>query len=308
MVKMFNNILKISNIPKSCRERYLNLECRESAAMNSCGIHFSGISHLRRGYMVGSPNPSESHMVIFSKGGEGYLRTRENEYALKKNSVMIVPVGHACMFAVKDDDWKILWFYMRPLFRWQVLCDRGVTLFDTDGACDLENSMEAYIAESGIEGASGTADAESNRAAALHSELICIYLDRLLKISGGSEETHVRDSLETIWKRVRDNAERKWGLEELAVQLNVSPSTFQRMVRKHYSTTAWQKVIQIRMEQARTMLLNTDYPLKVISDKLGYADEFVFSNAFKKFYGTFPRFYKMKAGSGRKASRKSESH
>lgn len=295
MVKMFNNILKTSNIPKNCRERYLNLGCRESSVMNSWGIHFSGISHLRRGYLVGNPNPLESHMVIFTKGGEGFLRTRENEYALKKNTVMAVPSGNACMFGVKDDDWKILWFYMRPLVRWQVLFDRGITLFDTNGAGDLEHSMEAYIAESGIEGASGIVDAESNRAATLHSELICIYLDRLLKIPALSEETQVRNSLETIWKRVRDNPERKWGLEELAVQLNVSPSTFQRMVRKHNSTTAWQKVIQIRMEQARIMLLNTDYPLKVISDKLGYADEFVFSNAFKKFYGTFPRFYKRKA-------------
>jgi AraC-like DNA-binding protein len=79
------------------------------------------------------------------------------------------------------------------------------------------------------------------------------------------------------------------GLDELAVQLNVSPSTFQRMVQETQFHDGMAKVIQIRMEQARTMLLNTDYPLKVISDKLGYADEFVFSNAFQKILRDFSK-------------------
>ncbi|OGV54772.1 MAG: hypothetical protein A2017_16075 [Lentisphaerae bacterium GWF2_44_16] len=284
---MFNNILKISNIPKTCRERYLNLDCEEAAALSSCGIHFSGVSYLRRAYQVGNPNPSESHMVIFTKSGEGYLHTRENKYALKRNSVITVPAGYSSMFGVKNDDWKILWFYMRSLPRWQKLSEQGIKLSDTGMMPDIENSMEAYLAESRSE--NGT----PSRAASLHAELICIYLNRALKISDQPSEIQIR-SLENIWKLVRDNPEKKWTLQEFASVLNISPSTFQRLVKRYYSTSTWQKVIQIRMEQAKMTLLNTDYPLKIIAEKLGYADEFVFSNAFKKFYGIFPRHYKEK--------------
>jgi hypothetical protein len=66
--------------------------------MNSLGIRFSGISHLRRGYLIGATSPSKSHMVILQKPGKGICAHVRNEYALKKNSVIVVPFGHVCMF------------------------------------------------------------------------------------------------------------------------------------------------------------------------------------------------------------------
>lgn len=292
MAKRFNNILKIRNIPQTCIERYLNLEVAESAAMTSSGIFYSGISFLRRGYQMGRPAPSVSHMVIFTTGGEGYLASRDNEYILTEKSLIVVPTGHACMFGVKDDDWKILWFYMNPHIHWNLLMERGISFSYTDLCERLGNSMEAYLSEFG---SPGTAPGQ---AAELHAKLIAIYLDRALEISEISADKEIKNSLEKLWKSVRDKVEEKWNLEQLSSKLNVSGSTFQRLVKKYYSTTAWQKVIEIRMEQARIMLLNTNYPLKVIAEKLGYSDEFVFSNAFKKFHGTFPRLYKKQKNSG----------
>lgn len=292
MEKRFNNILKIRNIPQNCIERYLNLEVGEAAAMTSSGIFYSGISFLRRGYQMGRPTPSVSHMVIFTTSGEGYLATSENEYILTEKSLIVVPAEHACMFGVKDDDWKILWFYMNPHIHWNSLIERGISFSYTDLCERIGNSMEAYLSEFGSPGTT------PGRAAELHAKLIAIYLDRALGISEISDDQEMKNSLEKLWKSVRDNVEEKWTLEQLSSKLNVSASTFQRLVKKYYSTTAWQKVIEIRMEQARIMLLNTNYPLKVIAEKLGYADEFVFSNAFKRFYGTFPRFYKKQKNSG----------
>jgi len=286
MAKKFNNILKTSNIPKNCRERFLNLDAPESSALNSYGIHYSGISFLREGYQMGNPVPSESHMLIFTMGGEGYLITRENEYTLKQNSLISVPAGNACMFGVKDDDWSILWFYMRPVSHWKVLAGRGVRLSAANLTRQMENSMESYLAEFGSPGI------PAGNAASLLAKLICVYLDRALDISEISVDMQMRNSMENIWKLVRDAPEEKWELNDLSARLNMSVSTFQRLVKKYYFTSAWQKVIEIRMEQAKIMVLNTDYPLKVIAGKLGYADEFVFSNAFRRYYGTFPRIYR----------------
>jgi len=286
MAKIFNNILKISNIPANCRERYLNLESPEAAPLKSYGIVYSGISYLRKGYEIGSPNPPSQHMVIFTMDGEGCLITNENEYLLDKETLIVVPEGIPRGFRVKDDDWRILWFYMQPLSHWNGLSERGVTFSHTALCPEIENSMEAYLAEFGSPGM------PAGRAAPLLAELICIYLDRALNVSAVPEDLRQKNALENLWKSVREKTNAKWDLAELAATLNVSPSTFQRLVGKYYSTTAWQKVIQIRMEQAKIMILNTDYPLKVIAEKLGYADEFVFSNAFKRYYGAFPRKYK----------------
>jgi AraC family transcriptional regulator of arabinose operon len=48
------------------------------------------------------------------------------------------------------------------------------------------------------------------------------------------------------------------------------------------------------MDQAKMLLTNTSYPLKIIADKLDYSDEFVFSNAFKRKFGISPKDFRLK--------------
>lgn len=286
MSENFKNIRKISNIPENCRERYLPLYQEAAQVLISNGINFSGISKLRSGYQIGSLEPAVRHMIIFTQAGAGYLLTKSTSYKLAPGTLISVPSGHSCMFGVCEDQWDILWFYLLDIPDWTPLKNKGIEFKTTNFIPKLKISMEGYLSE--------TQTDPPGKAASLFAELIVCYLDQALEIFHEKNVDETKNKLDMIWQQILENPAKSWTKTEMAKKLHVSPSTFDRIVKKYYDTTPWQKVIQIRMEQAKMLLIKTDYPLQVIAERLGYANEFIFSAAFKHYAAISPKYYRHK--------------
>lgn len=273
-----NNILKTSKIPKSCHERYLDLASEPSRPLTELGICFSGVSFLRRGYHVGNPGPTEWHMGIFTKAGEGWLMTPARRYRLIGGSLAFVAADGACEFAVTDDQWDIYWFYARPSPEWEPLSGRE---FLADGSAVLpvlELAMEGYLRERSIV------------PAAQWAALTALYIRRGMGLDGCRDPE--REKLDKLWEEVAANPGDDWSSSRMSDAMGVSQSTLRRLTLRHYGQSPWKMVVKRRMALAESLLERTDYPLKVIADKVGYADEFVFSSAFKAARGLSPRAWR----------------
>lgn len=61
-----------------------------------------------------------------------------------------------------------------------------------------------------------------------------------------------------------------------------------RLFMKHTNTSIHQYIITIRIEEAKKLLLNTDYSVSLISEKVGFNSNTHFSNYFKQMVGTSP--------------------
>lgn len=46
------------------------------------------------------------------------------------------------------------------------------------------------------------------------------------------------------------------------------------------------------MKRAEELLLHTAMPISIITEQIGYNDQFAFSTAFKKYYGESPQRYR----------------
>lgn len=283
MLKNIKNILKTSSIPKNCLERYLPLDEKYAHSLIGKGINFAGISALCSGYSIGSPEASSRHMIIFTKSGRGYLQTPLEEYHLTPGTYISVPPGSSYTFGVSDNKWDILWFYILDIPFWQILKNSGIDFQKTSMISKLELAMEGYLSES----------KSNNLAASIFADLIVCYLEQIFEINGEEEKDDTRNKLEMIWHEIDENPAKKWSKSELSQKLYVSSSTFDRMVKRYYGVTPWQKIIQIRMEKAKILLSKTDYPIQVIADRLGYANEFIFSTAFKKYSSLAPKYYRL---------------
>ena len=224
-------------------------------------------------------------MIIFTKSGRGYLQTPFEEYHLTPGVYISVPLGHSLVFGVSEDEWEILWFYILDIPFWEKLKINGIVLEATSMVPKLELAMEGYLAECKT----------SNLASSIFADLIICYLEQVFELNGEEEKDETRSKLEMIWHEVDENPAKKWNKSELAQKFYVSLSTFDRMVKRYYGVTPWQKIIQIRMEKAKILLTKTDYPIKVIADRLGYANEFIFSTAFKTYSSISPKYYRQQS-------------
>ena len=83
-------------------------------------------------------------------------------------------------------------------------------------------------------------------------------------------------------------------LNEVAKEVNISPSYLSAMFSRENKTTFVEYITAKRMEQAKEMLLTTSKKSQEIAEKVGYRDPHYFSYIFKKTYGLSPKEFRTK--------------
>ncbi len=85
-------------------------------------------------------------------------------------------------------------------------------------------------------------------------------------------------------------------LNAMAELLNVNASYLSTLFKREVGIPLTDYVNRQRIEQAKKLLVATDFPIKSIAEKCGIPDVYYFSRMFKKRTGCTPRAYRERAG------------
>lgn len=124
---------------------------------------------------------------------------------------------------------------------------------------------------------------------------ICQSLARLLllKIQQRSVPAgrNVPRSLAT-YERIRRHVEQNFltlqTVEDVAQASHITPMYVSRLFRRFGGTGAYQFLLRLRMNYAAELLLEDGLLVKQVAHKMGFADAFQFSRAFKRVHGVAP--------------------
>lgn len=83
-------------------------------------------------------------------------------------------------------------------------------------------------------------------------------------------------------------------IEDMAAQINLSPSHFRAEFFKFYGQPPQRYLLAIKMKAACQLLEKNQLPIKTISASLGYEDISCFYRHFKKLMATTPALYRQK--------------
>ena len=92
-----------------------------------------------------------------------------------------------------------------------------------------------------------------------------------------------------VIEHLEDDIRMSPSLNELASVACLSLSQFKVLFKKETGQTPGQYLLHLRMEKARALLVNTDYPINLIASDVGYQDSSSFSYRFSHYYGYPPR-------------------
>lgn len=84
----------------------------------------------------------------------------------------------------------------------------------------------------------------------------------------------------------------KMKAEDVANAMNVSYRTLARKFKQETGLSVMEKLSEIRLNQAKKMLLSTDYTIYKIAQSCGFESEFYFSRYFKEKEGMSPTRYR----------------
>ncbi|AZO38293.1 helix-turn-helix domain-containing protein [Mesorhizobium sp. M2A.F.Ca.ET.037.01.1.1] len=124
-------------------------------------------------------------------------------------------------------------------------------------------------------------------ATALMTHLTAFYSEQpaaLRPVRGGLARRHERRAKEMLLA----NMDGQVGLEELARVCGLSRSHFARAFKATVGLSPFQWLVAQRVEQAKSMLLNSDLPVGEIGHACGFSDQSHFTRIFVKYTGIAP--------------------
>ena len=90
-------------------------------------------------------------------------------------------------------------------------------------------------------------------------------------------------------ERLRENIDRPLKIESIARELGMSVSGFHHHFKSVTMMSPLQFQKQIRLQEARRLMLGEDLDVASASSRVGYEDPSYFSREYKKLFGTPPQ-------------------
>ena len=101
-----------------------------------------------------------------------------------------------------------------------------------------------------------------------------------------------RSALNRARTHIENNVERHVSTDEICRIACASPSKLTRLFKQAEGMTPQEYARSVRMDRACRMLEETDIPLSDVAEKLGFARQGSFSEAFKERFGVTPREFR----------------
>jgi AraC family transcriptional regulator of arabinose operon len=234
-------------------------------------------------------------IFIYCAEGSGWCEIAGRKHEVTKNQLLVIPVSTPHVYgAGKKAPWTIYWFHAVGLNVPIYLERLGVT--KENPVVPLGGDVQLFsLFEDVLEGLEHGFTL-THLIYAAHSLTHLMGLILRHKDEFGYGETSVRERVTKSIEFMKGHLREPLKVATLSALVNLS--------RSHY-TTSFQRVTgyaplsylnHLRMQRAVQLLNTTDFPIKQISDQLGFSDQFYFSRAFSKMHNHSPSEHRRRYG------------
>lgn len=118
--------------------------------------------------------------------------------------------------------------------------------------------------------------------------LCCLEAEAIDKFSHGNDDPLMKEAKELI----EQHAFREVQLKDIIEYIRIHPVQFSRRFQAAYGIAPSQYLYSIRMERAKSLLVQTHYPIDRIARLCGYENGLYFSRMFTKYFKVNPSKYR----------------
>lgn len=114
----------------------------------------------------------------------------------------------------------------------------------------------------------------------------------LLELEENLEQINTPDLLLRAVNLMEHHLSQHLSLQKLARALNSAPTSLNRVFQQQFNTSPIDYFISLRIEAAKSLLINTNMQIQEIAQNTGYSNALYFSSEFKKRTGMSPREFR----------------
>lgn len=248
--------------------------------INCCGYQYIDDTDFIRS----RPDGRLDYQIIYLHKGRALVRTGEQNQEIKAGSILVYyphEVQYYRYYATQavEDYWiHFTGTEVKKLLHKYGLLSGIYTVGVHNRLCSLfkEIMVELQLKNEGFE------DIVSNLFQTL-PPLIRRY------VSNGSKDLDLDRRFDRLVLLLNDSYQKNWTVDEMAAVCHLSASRFIHFFKERKGIAPLHYLIEIRIQKAKEMMLNSSLNVKQVAQLVGYSDPLYFSRIFKKVTGLSPR-------------------
>lgn len=228
--------------------------------------HFSGYYQSRTG--------ADFHLAMYTVDGGARLSSESEKFSLAKNSFALIPAGCPYELGSRPSGWKVVWFHISG----GVPLPPRARVYASGNCARLRGIFGLY--EDEIYSSAPSAQVLEPLAEAIFS---------LLRSDMSAAAGRARDAAEdSKILEVKNSLSRNWTAAGVSKFFGLPPKRLDALFKRRFFATFSKTLLAWRMDEARRILSAPGATLSETAAKVGYADAFCFSKAFKRHFGRPP--------------------
>jgi len=258
-------------------------------------VNSAGKTSFSCGYKERNRNkPISDHDLHFIASGRGVLIINDTEYHLEKGDVLLVYPGEGFRVYTKGDEDFVRYFIHFNFYNTNKLRKKTPLLKDNQiwpRIVHLKADIEARTTCSAIVyHIRNRSTASSIITSGELKALLGLILNAHLNTKDALQFRRIKSYKNIIKaeKFIRANYQKDITLQDIAREANLSETYFGNIFKKITGKSPIDYLTSTRINNAKRLLIETDYNISEISSLIGYEDSHYFSYIFKQKEGITP--------------------
>ncbi|MCI1858653.1 MAG: AraC family transcriptional regulator [Sporolactobacillus sp.] len=263
-----------------------------------------GVAYFKPGERHPNRNDLPFFILIIMKKGRMFLAEEKRKFIVKPREMFaFLPNHHHFSFRACDEDTEYYWLHFFCVGRWQqdekMVQQQSLIKIPTLHYHTTNHTV--YLAKhrklSNVPEIHAAIDkllqSTSEEEAFSFWQVQKLFLDVLqyIQLPIAQEGSGTKIALK-VERYLRDHFDQKITNNTLSQQFHVHPNYVCRCMKETIGVTPIKYLNQVRVEEAKKLLLNTNRPVKQIARQCGFQNVYYFSNLFKRVIGVPPLKYR----------------
>ncbi len=256
-------------------------------------ILFWGQENCKPNYSFKGNNVRDNYVIHYIQKGKGtFASANHSMVSLKAGDVFILPKGVPCFYqADGQEPWSYFWLGLSGI---KIRAMLSGSLLSTQNYLKQVQGSKFCQSLNDLFNAAHSPNSLTNDiliGALLYFTFYNLNVEYPTKKRKNSitKDEQLRAAI-TYLRQNFDNP--NLSIVDLCNKMDISRSYLYTLFKNNLSFSPQQFLINLRMENAKEFLANTDDPIQLVSRAVGYSDEFTFSKAFKRYSGFSPKMYR----------------
>lgn len=118
------------------------------------------------------------------------------------------------------------------------------------------------------------------------------FLSIISSLRSKNEDKDSNNLPAQIYSYIESHSKQPFSLEAIAEKFAYHKGYIIQLIKRNYGVTPAQLHNQLRLEEAKNLLLKSDYSIQRIAEETGFYDSAYFSRKFKEYVGESPRAWR----------------